>query len=109
MGTRSVRLPLLGERKLSMYPSSSISQVSFLNFLNRDARYRARVRLKRAKKAYIRANRPRCALSSFRGASDLKMARKIDALMRRSRRPILKFREMAAVCRNRKEVCVVDA
>jgi hypothetical protein len=74
-----------------MYPSSSISQMSLLSFLNNEARYRARIRPKIAKKAHIRARRPGRAFSSFRGESDLKIARRIEVLISLSRRPILRF------------------
>lgn len=89
--TRSVRLFLLGLRKLSVYPSSSMCHMSFLSFLNSLSRYLPRLRLKRAKKAQIRAKRLRPVPSSLAFGCDLKIARRIEVLMSRSRRPIVKI------------------
>lgn len=88
---RSVRLLLLGLRKLSVYSSSSICHIWFRSFLNTLPRYLDRARLKMAKKATMRANSPRRGSSSVGEDPDLKMARRIEVLMRRSRRPILQI------------------
>jgi hypothetical protein len=62
--TKSVRLFLLGLRKLSVYSSSSISHVSPLNFLKSLPRYLESARLKMAKNAMMRAKNPGRASSS---------------------------------------------
>jgi len=46
-----------------------------------------------AKKAMMRASNPGRASSSFGAGPDRKIARKMDALMSRSRRPILRIGE----------------
>jgi hypothetical protein len=86
---RSVRLLLLGLRKLSVYSSSSICHIWFRSFLNTLARYLDRARLKMAKKAAMRANSPGRGSSSVGDDAELKIARRIEVLMRRSRRPML--------------------
>jgi len=89
IATRSVRLRLLGLRKLSVYSSSSICHISFRSFWNSLARYLASVRLKKAKKAMMRASKLGRASSSVGAGPVLKMARRMDVLIRRSRKPIL--------------------
>lgn len=87
--TKSVLFPRLGERNDSVYSSSSICHISFLSFLKSLPRYRARARLKTEKNAKMRASKPRGLFGSF--GSVLKMARSMEVLMRRWRRPILGY------------------
>jgi hypothetical protein len=88
--TKSVRLFLLGLRKLSVYSSSSICHVSPLSFLKSRPRYLESARLKMAKNATMRANNPGRASSSSSCFDPVwKIARSMDELMSRSRLPIL--------------------
>jgi hypothetical protein len=86
--TRSVLLPADGERNDSVYSSSSISHISVLSFLNSFARYRVSASWKKVKKAIMRERRPGGLPAS---GLTLKIARRMEVLMRRWRRPILRF------------------
>lgn len=83
-----------------MYSSSSISHVSFLSFLNNEARYLVKDKLKMAKNAQIRAKRLGRVSSSLRVESPLKMARRIELLIRRSLRPMPERPGVFVACRN---------
>jgi hypothetical protein len=85
--TKSVLLPADGERKDSVYSSSSISHISFLSFLKSFPRYRVSASEKKEKKARMRARRPGGLPVS---GLTLKIARKMEVLTRRWRRPILR-------------------
>jgi hypothetical protein len=91
IATKSVRLFLLGLRKLSVYSSSSICHVSFRSFLKSRPRYLESDRLKIAKKAIMRASNPGRASASSSCCLDpvRKIARRMDELMSRSRLPML--------------------
>jgi hypothetical protein len=85
--TKSVRLPADGERNDSVYSSSSIPHISFLSFLKTFPRYRVSANEKKEKKARMRAMRPGGLPAS---GLTLKIARRIEVLTRRWRRPILR-------------------
>ena len=85
--TKSVLLPADGERNDSVYSSSSIPHISFLSFLKSFPRYRVSASEKKEKNARMRARRPGgLPVSGF----TLKIARRMEVLTRRWRRPILK-------------------